>query len=100
MLFVNQKDEGPNVMGISRFIYYRIGGVPLWVIGCCGLAGVLVDFDHPISIWITGHSSRVAHIPLAIISFIILCSIGACCGRLYYRLVLKRKGQKFPTTKP
>ena len=80
-----------NDMWIQHFIHYKVRGMPLWVIGSCGLAGVLVDSDHLFAYWITGHISRMAHIPLAIISCIVLCSVGACCGRLYCKLVLTRK---------
>jgi hypothetical protein len=78
-------------MGVRNLVYYKVRGVPLRVIGICGLVGVLVDIDHPISYWFTGYDSRAAHIPLAIICFIMLCSIGAYCGRLYFKMVLKRK---------
>lgn len=79
-------------MWIQRFINYKVRGVPLWVIGICGLAGVLVDLDHLLPYWITNLTCpAAAHTPLAIISCIILCGIGAYCGRLYYRMVLKRK---------
>jgi hypothetical protein len=79
-------------MGIRHFICNKVRGVPFWVIGICGLAGIFFDIDHPISYWITGYSSSPAHIPLAIISFVMLCSIGAYCGGLYCKLVLKKKG--------
>jgi hypothetical protein len=84
-------------MWISRFLSYKVRGVPLWVIGLCGLAGVLVDSDHLFSYWITGDATRAAHLPLAIISGLILCGAGAYCGRLYFKLVLKRKngGSRF-----
>jgi hypothetical protein len=65
--------------------------MPLWVIGSCGLAGILVDIDHPITYWLTGKATRADHIPLAIISCIILCSVSACIGGLYGRLVLKEE---------
>jgi uncharacterized membrane protein len=65
--------------------------VPFWVIGCCGLAGILVDIDHPITYWLTGKTTRADHIPLAIISCIILCGVSACIGGLYGRLVLREE---------
>jgi len=68
-----------------------VRGVPLWVIGSCGLAGILVDIDHPITYWLTGKATRADHIPLAIICCIILCGIGACFGGLYGRLVLREE---------
>ena len=73
-------------------LHYKVRGVPLWVIGSCGLAGVLIDIDHPIAWWLTGKTTRADHIPLAIISCIILCVVSACIGGLYCRLVLREKG--------
>ncbi len=87
-------------MWIQRIIYFKVRGVPLWIIVICGLAGVLVDLDHLFSYWITGHTSQQAHIPLAIISCIILCGISAYCGRLYYRMVLNRKRRTDQIPKP
>jgi len=78
-------------MWVRHFISIKVGGVPLWIIGICGLVSVLVDLDHLFSYWITGCTCQPAHPPLAIISCIILCGIGAYCGRLYFRMVLNRK---------
>ena len=76
---------------LVSIIHYKVRGVPLWVIGSCGLAGVLVDIGHPITYWITGKATRAGHIPLAVISCIVLCCVSACIGGLYSRLVLRRK---------
>ena len=95
----SQNEGNINASWLQRFIRYNVRGVPFWVIGICGLAGVLVDIDHLFSDWITGYHSRAAHIPLAIISCIILCGIGTYCGRLYYKLVLTRKSRKPPVSK-
>ena len=73
----------------GRVLYYKVRGVPLWIIGSCGLAGILVDIDHPITYWITGKVTRADHIPLAVISCLILCGVSACIGGLYCRLVLR-----------
>ena len=78
-------------MWISRLVCYKVRGLPLWVFGCCGLAGVLVDFDHVVAYWIAGHGSRAAHLPLAVISGLVLCGVGACIGRSLFKLVLNRK---------
>jgi hypothetical protein len=80
-------------------IHYKVRGVPLWVIGSCGLAGVLVDIDHPISYWITGKAPRAAHLPLAVISCIVLCCVSAYIGGLYCKLVLRRKKQNISKIK-
>ena len=77
------------LLKLDSIIHYRVRGVPLWVIGICGVAGVLVDTDHPITYWITGKATRADHIPLAIISCLILCGVSACIGGLYCKLVLK-----------
>lgn len=73
---------------VSHHLRNKIIGVPLWVIGACGLVGVLIDLDHPIAYWITGEPSRFAHFPLAIVSGVVLCFVGACLGRLYVKKVL------------
>jgi len=75
---------------LERFIHSQVRGVPLWVIGTCGLAGILVDIDHPIAYWITGKTPRADHKTLAIISCLILCGVSAYIGGLYTKLVLKR----------
>jgi hypothetical protein len=95
----SQNEGNLNASRIQRFVRYRVRGAPFWIIGICGLAGVSVDFDHLFSEWITGRHTRAAHIPLAIISCIVLCCIGTYCGRLYYKLVLGKKRQKPPVSK-
>ena len=72
-------------------LHSKVRGVPLWVIGSCGLVGVLVDIDHPITYWIAGKATRADHVPLAIISCVILCGVSACIGGLYRKLVLRGK---------
>jgi hypothetical protein len=77
-------------------LHYKVRGVPLWVIGSCGLVGVLVDIDHPITYWIAGKATRADHVPLAIISCVILCGVSACVGGLYRKLVLRGKKGTLP----
>jgi hypothetical protein len=77
-------------MEIQHLIHLGIRGVPLWIVGLCGLAGVLIDIDHLISYWNRGHFSQVAHIPVAVVSFFVLCVACACCGGLYLKLVLTK----------
>jgi hypothetical protein len=74
---------------LERLVHYQVRGVPLWVIGTCGLVGILVDIDHPITYWITGETLRADHKTLAIISCLILCGVSAYIGGLYAKLVLK-----------
>ena len=79
------------LLELDSIVHYKMRNVPLWVIGCCGLAGILVDIDHPITYWLAGKATRTDHIPLAIISCIILCGVSACIGGLYVRLVLREE---------
>ena len=81
-------------MEIRSFFDGWVRGVPLWVIGLCGMVGILVDVDHPISLWFTGRFSQADHIPLAIISCVVLFGVGACIGGLYLRFVLGRRTTK------
>jgi hypothetical protein len=78
-------------MWVRNFLCFKVRGVPLWVIGACGLAGVLVDSDHVLAYWATGHGSRADHVPLAIIAGALICGIIACSGGLYLKLVLKKR---------
>lgn len=88
------KWERLNVMGIRNIINYKIRGVPLWVIGACGLAGVLVDIDHLIPSPIKEYPFQWLHVPLAIVSCLILFGIGACCGGFYLKYLLKKDPNK------
>jgi|WetSurMetagenome_2_1015567.scaffolds.fasta_scaffold278172_1 hypothetical protein len=81
-------------MWIQRFLRRRFYGVPLWIIGTCGLAGVLVDVDHIIPYWVKGFCAQGLHTPLAITSGIVLLCVGACCGGLYFAFVLTRRPGK------
>jgi hypothetical protein len=51
---------------------YQVLGVPLYVIIGCGILGVLVDTDHPIGKRL-GINERFTHIPMGIISLLVLC---------------------------
>jgi len=70
--------------------HFKVRGLPFWIIGLCGLSGVLVDLDHPISYWITGHASRAAHLSIAVICGLVLCGVIALCGGLFFKMVLTR----------
>ena len=66
----------------------------------CGLAGVLVDIDHPIAYYLLpGASGRFLHTPLLIASCIVLGGLCAYLGGLFIRLVLRRRFLK-PYLKP
>lgn len=87
-------------MWISNFINHKIRGVPLWIICVCGLAGILVDIDHPITYLVGSRNTQALHLPLAIVCCLVLCGVGAYCGGLYLRLVLTRKRGSPPVNKP
>ena len=78
-------------MGLQHFFNFKVRGVPLWVIGVCGLAGILVDIDHPVADWLGSQHYQALHLPLAIISCLVLGGVSACCGGLYLKLVLTKK---------
>lgn len=66
----------------------------LFVIGLCGLVGVLVDVDHLISIvlwkyWLPQITEgRILHTPIFVISCLSICYLGARLRGLYPKLVL------------
>lgn len=69
----------------------------LRVFGWCGLASVLVDLDHAYSyvlyktIYPTLAEGRILH-PLIFLTICLLLGyMGAHLGRLYFKLVLRRK---------
>ena len=86
-----KEDKDVRSRRLVSILCYKVRGVPLYIIGICGLAGVLIDLDHPISYGITGKTSRFLHIPLAIVCCVFLCFAGAYCGRLYYKYFLRGK---------
>jgi len=77
-------------MWASNLASYTVSGVPLWVILLCGVLGVLVDIDHPVShYWLTSLGARFLHIPVLVIGCIILCVALACVAGLLVKVVLK-----------
>ncbi len=66
----------------------------LWIIGLCGLAGILVDIDHVIALFIWRYinpsisEGRIWHTPLFIISCISICYLVSRPRGLYTKLVL------------
>jgi uncharacterized membrane protein YvlD (DUF360 family) len=79
---------------VSNWAGYKVFGVPLYIGIFGGIISVLIDLDHPITYWLKGTNLRAAHIPLAIISCIILCSVSTCIGGLFLGMVLRRKRDK------
>ena len=75
---------------LDYILHLQARGVPLYIVFLCGLAGICIDLDHVVSYWLTGVAHRAAHIPLAVVSVLILCGVGAYLGRLYYKHILKK----------
>lgn len=64
----------------------------LHVFWLCGVAGVLVDIDHPIAYYLLQEASRrFLHTPILIVSCIVLCCLGTYLGGLFVKLVLRKK---------
>ena len=63
---------------------------PLYIIGICGFAGVLVDLDHIIQYIAQNQyiQSRLWHSPLFVISCLAICYMGTHIRGLYFRMVL------------
>jgi len=79
-------------MWIRHIIHHLLRSQSLRIICYCGIAGILVDIDHPIAYyWLTGLDTRFLHIPLLISSSIVLCGCYAYIGGLYVRMVLREK---------
>ena len=70
--------------------YFMETRSPLYIIGICGLAGVLVDLDHIIQYITQNHciQSRLWHAPLFVISCLAICYMGSHIRGLYFKLVL------------
>ncbi len=80
-------------MRVRDILHYQVCSVPLWVIGLCGMVGVLVDLDHLIAYyWLTGLGGRFLHTPLLIVSGAVLLGCCAYITGLLVRLVLGGKG--------
>ena len=77
-------------MWIQNILHYQVLGIPLWVIGICGIIGILVDLDHLIAYyWLTGLNGRFLHTPILVISGIVLFGLGSYLTGLLVKLVLK-----------
>ena len=90
---INEK-ENSSVIGDrnARMANSLVRSCTLRAFCYCGLAGILVDIDHPIQKWFLGEDpSRFLH-PyfLAIACVIIFCGC-AYCGRLYIKHLLRQE---------
>lgn len=75
-----------------QFLKNRIVGVsPLLIFGLCGLVCVLVDLDHPLSVFLQIPTKRFLHSWYLLGSSIILCGVIACFGGLLARDFLKNE---------
>ena len=54
----------------------------------CGIIGILIDIDHPIS-HLNGWSGRFLHTPLLTVSGVVLCGLIAYFGGLFAGVVLE-----------
>ncbi len=77
-------------MGIRHLLGYKVLGVPLYVIGLSGLAGVAVDADHALAYWLKIPDGRFLHIPLLAGAGSIILYCCARGGGLLIGLVLKK----------
>ncbi len=77
-------------MWLQNILIYQVVGVPLWVIGICGVLGVFIDFDHIIAYyWAPGLNGRFLHTPILIFSGLVLFGLGTYISGLLIRLVLE-----------
>ena len=62
---------------------------PLLAFWVCGLAGILIDIDHPISFYLVPkRDRRFFHTPILVADCIILCSLSAYIGGLLVGSIL------------
>ena len=58
----------------------------------CGIAGVSIDIDHPISFLAkSGLHARFLHLPIFIGACVMFCGICAYLGGLLFKMVLKHR---------
>ena len=86
-------DTGGRFIGVCSKIR-----TSLLAFGVCGLAGVLVDLDHPAAFLLGIRHSRFLHIPIFVICCCVLWYLIAYRRRLLGKMVLAvdpvRKGKK------
>ena len=79
-------------MGIRHLLGYKVLGVPLYVIGLCGLVGMAVDVvDHPLAYYFPEvFDGRFLHTPLLVMALLVVFYYCARGGGLLIGLVLKK----------
>ena len=76
-------------MRIRDTAHFKVHLTSLLAFWLCGVAGVLVDIDHPIAYYLLPEASgRFLHTPILVICCLVLCALGAYLTGLYFRLVL------------
>lgn len=88
-------------MRFQHMVYNILRSLPFRVGLLGGLCGVFVDLDHIVAYyipalqqWYPEHPLRCFHIPLFIMSSIVICGLGAYLGRLWIGMVLRRRRLK------
>lgn len=72
----------------------------LWAGLCGGIAGVLVDLDHPYATFYKIYfqpameESRILHPLVFIVTSLFVCYLVACFGRLYYKHFLEKSSKE------
>ena len=78
--------------GIRHTTNFKVRVTSLLVFWLCGVAGVLVDLDHPIAYYLLPElGGRFLHTPILIAGGLLLGGLGAYLAGLYFRLVLTRR---------
>lgn len=80
-------------MWIRDWLNCKVLGVPLYIIGVCGLAGILVDIDHPLAYMLKIPDGRFLHIPFLAGAMCIILYCGARAGGLLIKMVLKKRSE-------
>jgi hypothetical protein len=88
-MFKDTENAGLHIRNRSMS-HNLLRGNALLVFWFCGIAGVLVDIDHPIS-YLLNLPGRFLHTPLLIASSLVLCGCGAYLGGLLVGKILKHK---------
>jgi len=79
-------------MRIRDTAHFKEHGASPLAFWLCGIAGVLVDIDHPIAYYLLPEASgRFLHTPILVICCLVLCALGAYLTGLYFRLVLTNR---------
>lgn len=81
-------------MGIFSFRNNKMLGKSLFVVICCGIAGVLIDTDHLIAYYAQVEGGRFLHVPVFILGCVVLCSLVAYSGGLVIKDILRKRNER------